>query len=153
VPKITLKISLPIREKTPYVSTFWSTFMSSSDRSSCSRMLLACLHKRAKTLRIDRLRNLIWIKKPSVFLRRLDLWEFVFEAEKQRREEVSKKENPLLSSNYVPEETSTFTLKRSWLDDTPFRNQSMQEPQRKKRFINDTIRNDFHRKFMTKYVH
>jgi len=33
-----------------------------------------------------------------------------------------------------------------------FKNQSRDEPKYEKRFINDTTRNDFHRKFLDKYV-
>ena len=45
----------------------------------------------------------------------------------------------------------SFTLKRSWTEDTVFKNQAP-EPKRQKRFINDTIRSDFHRKFMARYI-
>lgn len=44
------------------------------------------------------------------------------------------------------------TVKRRWDDDVVFKNQARDEPQAKKRFINDTIRNDFHRKFLTKFI-
>lgn len=40
----------------------------------------------------------------------------------------------------------------SWDDDVVFRNQSRGEPKAAKRFINDTIRSDFHRKFLNKYI-
>lgn len=43
-------------------------------------------------------------------------------------------------------------LKRKWNDDVVFRNQAKDEPKAKKRFVNDSIRNDFHRRFMRKYV-
>ena len=44
-------------------------------------------------------------------------------------------------------------LKRRWNDDVVFRNQARNEPeQNKKRFINDTVRNDFHKRFLNKYV-
>jgi protein CWC15 len=33
-----------------------------------------------------------------------------------------------------------------------FRNQARNVPEQKKRFINDTIRNDFHKKFLNKYI-
>merc|ERR1712228_158318 len=45
----------------------------------------------------------------------------------------------------------SFNLKRSWTEDTVFKNQG-NEPKKKKRFINDTIRSDFHRKFMHRYI-
>ena len=39
-----------------------------------------------------------------------------------------------------------------WDDDVVFRNQTRNEPKRQKRFINDTIRSDFHRRFLNKYI-
>lgn len=46
----------------------------------------------------------------------------------------------------------SFAIKRSWDDDVVFRNQTRGEPKAQKRFINDTIRSDFHRRFLEKYV-
>jgi protein CWC15 len=43
-------------------------------------------------------------------------------------------------------------VKRRWDDDVVFRNQAKDESAPKKRFINDTIRNDFHLKFMKRYI-
>lgn len=34
-----------------------------------------------------------------------------------------------------------------WDDDVVFKNQSRNEPKKERRFINDTIRNDFHRRY------
>lgn len=39
-----------------------------------------------------------------------------------------------------------------WNDDVVFKGQARTEPEQKKRFVNDTIRNDFHRRFLTKYI-
>lgn len=39
-----------------------------------------------------------------------------------------------------------------WDDDVVFKNQARGEMKAAKRFINDTIRNDFHRKFLHKYM-
>ncbi|CAG9467143.1 unnamed protein product [Pedinophyceae sp. YPF-701] len=44
------------------------------------------------------------------------------------------------------------TLKRKWYEDTVFRNQAKGEPKAQKRFINDTVRSDFHRKFLERYI-
>ncbi len=54
--------------------------------------------------------------------------------------------NPLLTPS------ATSQVKRRWNDDVVFRNQSRGEPEKKKRFINDTIRSDFHKKFLWKYI-
>ena len=44
-------------------------------------------------------------------------------------------------------------LKRRWNDDIVFRNQAKTEPkQQSKRFINDTVRNDFHKRFLNKFM-
>ena len=44
-------------------------------------------------------------------------------------------------------------LKRRWNDDIVFRNQAKTEPkQQTKRFINDTVRNDFHKRFLNKFM-
>mmetsp|Transcript_63508 Transcript_63508/g.149498 ORF Transcript_63508/g.149498 Transcript_63508/m.149498 type:complete len:224 (-) Transcript_63508:188-859(-) len=73
--------------------------------------------------------------------------------EDQAREEQEKQEqllrgNPLLAGGGA----GSFGVKRRWDDDVVFRNQARTEPETKKRFINDTTRNDFHKKFMSKYV-
>lgn len=39
-----------------------------------------------------------------------------------------------------------------WDDDVVFKNQARGEIKATKRFINDTIRNDFHKKFLQKYM-
>lgn len=57
--------------------------------------------------------------------------------------------NPLLSS----ETDTSFGVKRRWDDDVVFKNQTKgleEKPQ--KRFINDTTRSDFHRRFMDKFI-
>ena len=56
--------------------------------------------------------------------------------------------NPLLALGA----DASFSIKRRWDDDVVFKNQSRGEPKAQKRFINDTIRNDFHRKFLTRYI-
>lgn len=70
-----------------------------------------------------------------------------FEAQAQKNSAI--KGNPLL--NLVSGDDSS-KVKRRWNDDVVFRNQAKDEPNQKKRFINDTIRNDFHRMFLKKYI-
>ncbi|CAE8622859.1 unnamed protein product [Polarella glacialis] len=62
------------------------------------------------------------------------------------RDEVMKG-NPLLDSGIA--DTS---LKRKWDDQTVFKNQSKTVPKGKTRYINDSVRSDFHKKFLNKYV-
>lgn len=52
--------------------------------------------------------------------------------------------NPIYAQNY--------SLKRKWYDDTVFKNQAKDEKKPEKRFINDTVRSDFHKKFMYKTI-
>ncbi|KAJ1507570.1 hypothetical protein HMI55_007080 [Coelomomyces lativittatus] len=54
--------------------------------------------------------------------------------------------NPLLATN------SDLRIKRRWDEDVVFKNQARIESKPVKRFINDTIRSDFHRKFLSKYI-
>lgn len=58
-------------------------------------------------------------------------------------------QNPLLSQE---EGRSSFAVKKSWRDDVVFRNQANHETKKQKRFVNDTVRNDFHKQFLDKYV-
>ncbi|KAJ2812714.1 complexed with cef1p [Coemansia furcata] len=56
-------------------------------------------------------------------------------------------ENPLLSKQ-------DFSVKRRWDDDVVFKNQAKGDDGKpQKRFVNDMLRSDFHRKFMKKYIH
>ena len=59
--------------------------------------------------------------------------------------------NPLLDPSRVGS-ASTFAVKRRWDDDVVFKNQSREPKKEGKRFINDTVRNDFHKRFLNKYV-
>ncbi|VEL16068.1 unnamed protein product [Protopolystoma xenopodis] len=59
--------------------------------------------------------------------------------------------NPLLTRNDNPTE---FKVKRRWDDDVVFKNCARGEIDHAKRgFINDTLRSEFHKKFMKKYIH
>lgn len=46
----------------------------------------------------------------------------------------------------------SYGVKRRWDDDVVFRNQSKREPKPEVRFVNDTTRNDFHRRFLRRFV-
>jgi protein CWC15 len=69
----------------------------------------------------------------------------------QQEEEMKVKESELVRGNPLLNPTS-FAVKRRWDDDVVFKNQARGERKVEKRFINDTIRNDFHRKFLNKYM-
>eukprot|EP00584_Thalassiosira_punctigera_P000648 CAMPEP_0172529214 /NCGR_PEP_ID=MMETSP1067-20121228/3355_1 /TAXON_ID=265564 ORGANISM="Thalassiosira punctigera, Strain Tpunct2005C2" /NCGR_SAMPLE_ID=MMETSP1067 /ASSEMBLY_ACC=CAM_ASM_000444 /LENGTH=268 /DNA_ID=CAMNT_0013313229 /DNA_START=33 /DNA_END=839 /DNA_ORIENTATION=- len=71
--------------------------------------------------------------------------------EQAQMEEAALTGNPLLNSGGAA--SSSGRLKRGWNDDVVFRNQARGEPdQNKKRFINDTVRNDFHKRFLNKFI-
>jgi protein CWC15 len=70
----------------------------------------------------------------------------------QQEEEMKVKESELIRGNPLLNPTGSFAVKRRWDDDVVFKNQARGEPKPAKRFINDTIRNDFHRKFLNKYM-
>jgi protein CWC15 len=67
---------------------------------------------------------------------------------KQEQESEALVGNPLLEGASVD-----FSVKKRWDDDVIFKNQSKgNDGKDEKRFINDLLRSDFHRKFMTKYI-
>ncbi|KAK4179278.1 Pre-mRNA-splicing factor Cwf15/Cwc15 [Triangularia setosa] len=72
-------------------------------------------------------------------------------AEEAEREKDIALGNPLLNSNT---NRADFNIKRRWDDDVVFKNQARgtEEKGKKKEFINDLLRSDFHKRFMSKYV-
>lgn len=77
------------------------------------------------------------------------------EAEKQRLEEEEqekKNRDNILKGNALLN-SGDFSLKRKWDDDCVFKNQQKNAPKEQKRFVNDAVRSDFHRKFLNKYIH
>ena len=61
--------------------------------------------------------------------------------------------NPLLVG-LVPgtEHAQSAVVRKKWYEETVFKNQSRGEPEQKKRFVNDTVRNDFHLRFLHRYL-
>ncbi|XP_060188466.1 uncharacterized protein LOC132617479 [Lycium barbarum] len=70
----------------------------------------------------------------------------------EQEEELKAKEAELLKGNPLINQPASFSVRRRWDDDVVFKNQARGEMKAAKRFINDTIRNDFHRKFLHKYM-
>jgi len=62
--------------------------------------------------------------------------------------------NPLLDPTRLggAAGSGSFAVKRRWDDDVVFKNQSREPQKEARRFINDTVRNDFHRKFLNKSI-
>lgn len=72
--------------------------------------------------------------------------------EEQNAEKLKKQaEEQLLLGNPLVN-VSGYSLKKKWFEDTVFKNQSKSEPKTLKRFVNDTVRSDFHRKFLSKSI-
>ncbi|KAK6195417.1 hypothetical protein SNE40_000853 [Patella caerulea] len=88
------------------------------------------------------------IKKERTAERAKQEAERKVEEERIRTENILKG-NPLLNQS----EKTDFKVKRRWDDDVVFKNCAKGEEDKKtKGFINDTLRSQFHRKFMEKYV-
>eukprot|EP01119_Soliformovum_irregulare_P012982 TRINITY_DN3417_c0_g1_i1.p1 TRINITY_DN3417_c0_g1~~TRINITY_DN3417_c0_g1_i1.p1 ORF type:complete len:241 (-),score=87.78 TRINITY_DN3417_c0_g1_i1:106-798(-) len=80
------------------------------------------------------------------------------EAKKLEQEALARQQeertSQMLSSNPILKQDSDAdsVVRKRWYDDAIFKNQAKGELKSTKRFVNDTIRNDFHRKFLTKYI-
>ncbi|KAG2393400.1 hypothetical protein C9374_006931 [Naegleria lovaniensis] len=76
------------------------------------------------------------------------------EKEKKELQQRALTSNPLLQPiNVQQQDEESFTVKRKWTDSTVFKNQAREEKQqKKKRFINDTTRNDYHKEFMNEFM-
>ncbi|XP_045511589.1 protein CWC15 homolog [Colias croceus] len=79
------------------------------------------------------------------------------DAEKKQEEERIRMENilsgnPLLNYSAAGQKND-LKVKRRWDDDVVFKNCARSEPDKKgNTFINDSLRSEFHKKFMEKYV-
>lgn len=60
--------------------------------------------------------------------------------------------NPLLQDKLTGSKSADFSLKRRWDDDVVFKNQARNEPKQQRRFVNDTLRSDFHKRFLDRYL-
>ncbi|KAG7516248.1 spliceosome-associated protein CWC15-like [Solea senegalensis] len=90
------------------------------------------------------------------------------EQERREREQKAEEErirmenilsgNPLINlagqQQQAIQSQPTFRVKRRWDDDVVFKNcaKGVDEARKEKRFVNDTLRSEFHKKFMEKYV-
>ncbi|KAF3915336.1 hypothetical protein AA313_de0204907 [Arthrobotrys entomopaga] len=92
------------------------------------------------------MRELEKIKKERAQAKEKEEMERAAEEEAQREVDIARG-NPLLNPK-------AFNVKRRWDDDVIFKNQArgVEEKGKKKEFVNDLLRSDFHKKFMNKYV-
>ncbi|KAM3556624.1 hypothetical protein ARSEF4850_005443 [Beauveria asiatica] len=74
------------------------------------------------------------------------------ELERVKEEEDARERNIALGNPLLNKQD--FTMKRRWDDDVVFKNQARgtEDKGKKKEFVNDLLRSDFHRRFMSKYV-
>ncbi|KAI9760966.1 MAG: complexed with cef1p [Chaenotheca gracillima] len=91
------------------------------------------------------LRELEKIKKERADQREKEEQERLAKEEESREHDIARG-NPLLNAG-------DFSVKRRWDDDVIFKNQARGTEDKKKReFVNDLLRSDFHKRFMDKYV-
>ncbi|KAJ5628716.1 hypothetical protein N7490_010944 [Penicillium lividum] len=91
------------------------------------------------------MRELEQIKKERLAQKEKEEQERAAEEEEQREVDIARG-NPLLNAQ-------DFNMKRRWDDDVIFKNQARgTENQDGKEFVNDLLRSDFHKRFMSKYV-
>ncbi|CAI6337322.1 unnamed protein product [Periconia digitata] len=92
------------------------------------------------------MRELEKIKKERAEAKAKEEAERAAQEDEQREVEIAHG-NPLLNPR-------DFAMKRRWDDDVVFKNQARgtDDKNKKKEFINDMLRSDFHKKFMSKYV-
>lgn len=76
------------------------------------------------------------------------------EAKEQQRVEEERKRAEIRSEELLRSTTAApgYALQKKWTEETVFRNQCHGEPKPRARFINDTVRSDFHKKFLSRYV-
>jgi len=62
--------------------------------------------------------------------------------------------NSLLNSQLddATQNVGGYSMKRKWYEETVFRHYARNEPEDKKRSVNDTVRRDFHRRFLARTI-
>ena len=82
-----------------------------------------------------------------------DRAEEIMKKEQMRRQEEERiRTEHLLSGNPLLNQPSDFKVNRRWDDDVVFKNCAKDDKPKNHGFINDTIRSEFHKRFMDKYV-
>ncbi|RPB08926.1 Cwf15/Cwc15 cell cycle control protein [Morchella conica CCBAS932] len=94
------------------------------------------------------LRELEKIKKERAEAREREEAEKAAQEQEKNEYDVARG-NPLLNRG-----SGDFQVKRRWDDDVIFKNQARgtSDKNKKKEFVNDLLRSDFHKRFMNKYV-
>lgn len=75
------------------------------------------------------------------------------QVEEERRERDQREKEDRVRPSQDDDVSSTFSIKRRWDDDVPFKNCARDDSSSKRKlYINDTLRQEFHKKFMDKYI-
>mmetsp|Transcript_21339 Transcript_21339/g.63739 ORF Transcript_21339/g.63739 Transcript_21339/m.63739 type:complete len:222 (+) Transcript_21339:30-695(+) len=75
------------------------------------------------------------------------------DAERRREEDEAAAAKAAAATNPLLDPAPSGAVKRRWNDDVVFRHQARGAAEKKGRtFVNDTIRNDFHKRFLAKYI-
>ncbi|KAF1822487.1 Cwf15/Cwc15 cell cycle control protein [Dissoconium aciculare CBS 342.82] len=75
-------------------------------------------------------------------------------AEQEKKDQEQRERDIALGNPLLNPQKEDYGVKRRWDDDVVFKNQARGTDERgkEKRFVNDLLRSDFHRRFMDKYV-
>ncbi|PNS17478.1 hypothetical protein CAC42_7161 [Sphaceloma murrayae] len=76
-------------------------------------------------------------------------------AEKTKEEEEQREKDIAYGNPLLNPKSEDYGVKRRWDDDVVFKNQARGQSERDKKgkeFVNDLLRSDFHKKFMSRYV-
>jgi protein CWC15 len=75
-------------------------------------------------------------------------------AEQEKKDQEQRERDIALGNPLLNPQKEDYGVKRRWDDDVVFKNQARGTDERgkDKRFVNDLLRSDFHRRFMDKYV-
>lgn len=75
-------------------------------------------------------------------------------AEQEKKDEEQRERDIALGNPLLNPHKEDYGVKRRWDDDVVFKNQARgtEDRGKEKRFVNDLLRSDFHRRFMDKYV-
>lgn len=75
-------------------------------------------------------------------------------AEQAKKDEEQREKDIALGNPLLNTQKEDYGVKRRWDDDVVFKNQARgtEERGKEKRFVNDLLRSDFHKRFMDKYV-
>ena len=73
------------------------------------------------------------------------------EEEKKKMQEIQVAMRNQLSTNPLLNPTD-YSMEVKWTDETVFHNQAADEPDKKGRYVNDPVRNEYHHKFLRKFL-